>query len=220
MSEPNQNAPVSNETIKIAVSDSVEQATDIRVRVRDLTLQALRTRNLDAKEVTGVVKAVTEGISLGLGKRAGEIKGALSDALAGLDEALTKSAEATHLALRQLTSQGKDFSDNELKQALENLKEIEEEFLKTFNTVAEAASGVVKQEMKDLVTHVRRTGTDTGSKVSETLNEFSHRVKTSMEGGATAGKGAAREISARLASTASGILSGLADALHEKAGKK
>lgn len=210
----------SNEAVKTAVSESVQQDQNIRSRVRDVTLVALKTRQLNSVEISSLVKSVTEGISIGLGKRTGEIKSALSEAIAGLDEALMKSAEATHLALRQLTSQGKDFTEHELKDALESLKKLESEFLSTVNLVADAATGKVKQEMKDLVEHVRRTGTDSGAKVTEALSEFGGRVKVSVSEGATVGKEAAREMSARLASVASGILSGLADALHEKSGKK
>lgn len=210
----------SNEAVKVAVSESVQQDQDIHSRVRDVTLDALKTRQFKSSEIRSLIKAVTEGISLGLGQRTGEIKNALAEAMAGLDEALMKSAEATHLALRQLTSQGKDFSDHELKDALESLKKLEEEFLSTIKLVADAASGKVKQEMNDLANHVRRTGTDSGAKVTEALGEFGGRVKVSVSEGATVGKEAALEMSARLASVASGILSGLADALHEKSGKK
>jgi len=210
----------SNEAVKAAASESVQQDQNIRARVRDVTLDALKTRKLNPPEISSLIRAVTEGVSLGLGKRTGEIKNALSEAMAGLDEALMKSAEATHLALRQLTSQGKDFTEHELKDALENLKKLEGEFLSTVNLVADASSGKVKQEMKDLVSHVRRTGTDSGAKAAEALSEFGGRVKVSLSEGATVGKEAAREVSARLALVASGILSGLADALHEKSGKK
>ena len=210
----------SNESLKDSISESVQQDKDIRSRVRDATLRAFNSRSLDTKEMKSIIKSVTEGINLGLSKRAGEIKTALSEAMAGLDEALMKSAEATHLALRQLTSQGKDFSDHELKDALENLKSLEKEFLSIVSQVAQGASSKIKQEMNELITHARIAGTDTGAKVAEAVTEFGGRVKTSLDGGAAVGKEAAREVSKRLAVIASGFLSGLADALHEKSGKK
>ncbi len=211
---------VSDEAVKLAASESVQQDQDIRSKVRDLTLNALKTRQLNTDEVRGLIKAVTEGVSVGLDKRSGEIKSALTEAMTGLDEALMKSAEATHLALRQLTSQGKDFTDHELKDALENLKKMEGEFVSTMSSVADAASAKVKQEMQDLVMHIRRTGTDSGAKVADALNEFGGRVKGTMSGGAAVGMEVAREVSNRLALVASGILSGLSDALHEKTEKK
>lgn len=218
MSENSQNM-LSPEEIKQEVSASVEQGVDIREKVRNLTLQALRTRKLSPEEIKPVINAVTEGISLGAAKRVGEVKSALSEGLAGLDEALTKAAEATHLALQQLTSQAKDFSDSDLDWALVNLKRLEEEFLESVSQVANSAAGKIKQELTDLVAHARRTGTDTGAKVAETVNTLGNKVSATLHESKAAGKDAAREMSARLASLAGGILAGMADALHEKAEK-
>ncbi|MDO9064938.1 MAG: hypothetical protein Q7U25_06985, partial [Sulfuricella sp.] len=165
------------------------------------------------------ITAVTEGISVGAAKHAGEVKAALSEGLAGLDEALTKAAEATRLALEQLTSQAKDFSETDLNWALVNLKRLEEEFLDTVSVAADSATDKIKQELKELVTHARRAGTDTGAKVTETVGALSNKVSATLHESTIVGKDAAREMSARLASLASGILAGMADALHETAEK-
>ena len=218
MTEENPNM-LSTEEIKQAASASVEGGVDIRAQVRDLTLRALKTRKLSTEEIRPVINAVTEGISVGAAKRAGEVKSALSEGLAGMDEALTKAAEATRLALEQMTSHAKDFSESELDWALVNLKRMEEEFLDTVSTVADSAAGKIKQELKDLVVHARRAGTDTGAKVSETVSTLGSKVSTTLHESKVVGKEAAREMSARLASLASGILAGMADALHEKAEK-
>lgn len=218
MSENNPNR-LSPEEIKQAVSTSVEQGVDIREKVRNLTLQALKIRKLSPDEIKPVISAVTEGISLGAAKRVGEAKSALTEGLAGLDEALTKAAEATRLALQQLTAQTKDFSESDLSWALVSLKRLEEEFLDTVSVVADSATGRIKQEMKDLVVHARRAGTDTGAKVAETVSTFGNKVSATLHEGKAVGKDAAREMSARLASLASGIFAGMADALHEKAEK-
>lgn len=218
MSENNPDM-LSPEEIKQAVSVSVERGVDIREQVRDLTLRALKTRKLSPDEIKPVIGAVTEGISLGAAKRAGEVKSALSEGLAGLDEALTKAAEATRLALQQLTAQARDFSESDLNWALVNLKRLEEEFLDTVGEAADSAAGRIKQEMKDLVAHARRAGTDTGAKVAETVSALGNKVSATLHEGKAAGKGAAHEMSARLASLASGIFAGMADALHEKAEK-
>ena len=136
-----------------------------------------------------------------------------------MDEALTKAAEATRLALEQLTSHARDFSESELDWALANLKRLEEEFLDTVSTVADSAAGKIRQELEDLVVHARRAGTDTGAKVTETVNTLGSKVTATLQESQSAGKEAAREMSARLAALAGGILSGMADALNEKAEK-
>lgn len=214
--DPNNLTPVQ---IIEAVSASVEEGVDIRDKVRSLTLQALKTRKLSAEEVKPVINAVMQGITLGAAKRAGEVRSALSEGVAGLDDALTNAAEATRLALQQLTSQAKDFSDSELSWALVNLRRLEEEFMEGLGDVTEKAGDKIKLEMKDLLAHVRRTGTDTGTKVSETVNALGSKVSATVREGKDASKGAAREMSIRLASLTSGLLSGMADALHEKAEK-
>lgn len=218
MSESNPNT-LSPEEIKQAVSTSVEQGVDIREKVRNLTLQALKTRKLSADEIKSVIGPVIEGISLGAAKRAGEVRSALTEGLAGLDEALSKAAEATQLALQQLKSQAKDFSESDLEWAQVNLKRLEEEFLGTVSQVADSATDKIKQELKDLVAHARHAGTDTGAKVAETVNVLGNKVSATLHESKITGKEAVREMSARLAALAGGILAGMADALHEKAEK-
>lgn len=214
-----ENTDLTNEGIKTAASESLQQDADIRAKVRDLTLQALKSRHLEPEAIKQVVRAMSEGISLGAESRASDVRNALAEALGGLDEALMKSAEASHLALKQLTSKGKEFSENELKQALTNLKKLEEDFLNTVGQVADAGGGVVKQELRELLSHARRAGTDTGKQVAATMNEFAHRMTTSYVDSTISGLEAARVLSARFALVASGILAGLADALREQPGK-
>ncbi|MDO9190459.1 MAG: hypothetical protein Q7U24_11350, partial [Sulfurimicrobium sp.] len=92
------NQPMSTQEIVTAASASMQDDGEIRTRVHDLTLKALRERRLDASEVRSVVRSVAEGVSLGAERRSGEVKDALAAAIAGLDAALLKTAQATHLA--------------------------------------------------------------------------------------------------------------------------
>src|SRR6478609_1469636 len=91
-----------------------EQA--IRERVRELTAQVLAGGKLDTEAVKEVVRAMSGGA----------IKPPLDDAqareaftatLRGLDQSLQTSSQAAHEALAALASRGKDFSDNDLKNA-------------------------------------------------------------------------------------------------------
>ncbi len=210
-------SPQTTEQLKNEAAAAGEQAADLRTTVRDMTLRALKSRELSVEEVKSVVRTVSEGLSIGLGKRGGEIKGAASDALAGLDEAVKKSAEATKLAAEQLLSQGKDVTTQDLKPAMEDLRRLEGELLDSVGQAAERAGSRVKEAFTDLLTHARRAGTDTGRVVADTVSSFSNRVAPALKGGAAESTTAARELSKRLALVASGILSGMADALHEKA---
>jgi hypothetical protein len=206
---------ISDEAIRSATSETVGQGMDIREQVRDLTLRALTSRKLYPDEVRRIIRATTEGIALGAASRSGDARSAVADAVKGLDEAVMKAAEAGRLALEELTSRSRDFSEMELKQALADMKRIEEDFLSTVAQVAESAKPVVKGQFQDVLTHMRRSGTDTGVKVASTMNEFAQRMARAYIDTHVAGLEAAKEMSTRWAEVTSGFLAGLSEALRQ-----
>jgi hypothetical protein len=207
---------LTNEVITQQATETVAEAVDIRSRVRDLTLNAIRQRHLEAAQVREVVKALLEGVNFGLERRAQDSKAAMSEAFAGLDEALQKSAEASHLALQQLSDDGKEFSESDLTVAVENLKQTEREFMAVISEVAAAAGERVKTDWQELVLHATRTGTDTGRQVAETVGAFSRRMSGVAQDARVVGGGAARQLSTRFVQVASGILAGVTDAIRDK----
>lgn len=207
---------LNNEAITREAAATVVEATDIRSRVRSLTLNAIRQRHVEAAQVRQIVSALTSGINFGLEQQARDSKAAVGEAFAGLDEALRKSAEATHLALQQLSDHGTDFSDIELTVAIENLRQTEREFLATVSEVAAAASDRIRVEWQEVVTHAARTGTDTGRQVADTVNTFSKRMADVAVDVRVVGGGAVRQLSSRFVEVSSGILAGLTDAIKEK----
>src|ERR1700730_9627399 len=113
----------------------------IRQRVQGLTSQVLQQGRVDPDAVRDVVRAMigrTPGNAAVSGAEAREL---FADSVRGFDEALVKSASATHGALQQLASRGKDFTDNDLKEALVNLRKLEENYMAAANRVAEAMGG-------------------------------------------------------------------------------
>jgi hypothetical protein len=206
----------STERIKSAASKSLQHGGNIHEKVRDLTLNALTSRRFEPGQIKDVVRSMTEGITLGAAKHGGDTRHTLSQALAGLDEALMKLAEASRLALQELASKAKELNDTEVKQVLTNLRRLEDDFLSTVSSAADSAEQKIKTELHDLVTHARRTGTDTGAKVAETLGEFTSRTGSIMLDGAKAGVDQALEMSARFTELAGGILAGMADVLRDR----
>jgi hypothetical protein len=207
------------EKIKADAQASIRSGGNIRERVRDLTLRSLKHRPLEPGQIRQVIRAMTEGIVEGAPKTA-DVRHTLSEAFRGLDQALTKSAEAGSLALQEIASTGKQLGETTLKQGLADLKRLEEDFLATVSDVAEAAESKVKASLRDLVTHARRTGTDTGAKVAETVGALSASMGSLMVDSAKFGMQAAREAGGRFAELASGILSGMADALADDTASK
>jgi len=204
---------MSNEELKRAASESVAGGGNIRERVRELTLQALQSRKFDYAGFRDVMKSMTEGISLGAEKRGQDVKHALSEAFSGMDQAMSKAAQASSLALKELTDKSREFSQNELKQGLDRMRQMETDFLDSVRQVSQSATSTVKTEWQDLLVHAQRAGTDTGRVVSQTARDFSARMAATMTEGAIASMEAARHVGERFAALASGFLVGMSDAL-------
>jgi hypothetical protein len=207
---------LSSEHIRESASGAMRDDGDIHARVRDLTLRALRSRRFDRREIREVVRAMTEGITVGAGQSRANLRQSLSAAFHGLDEALRKSTEAGQKALRQLVATGKDFSDHELKQALADMRKLEEDFLSTAEQVAAGANERVRPELRELLGKARRSGTSTGRQIAGTMSEFAQRASAASIDVTLGGLEAASEFSVRFAQAAGGVLAGIADAIAEQ----
>jgi len=209
-----ENAPQDASSIRDAASETVRQGTDIRAKVHELTLLALQRQRFDRHGIREVVRAVTEGIAVGADKTTGDMRLATSEALRGLDQALRTSAEAGDVALKQLAKSGRSFSDAEFKQALANLRKLEDDFLKTAEMVADAANARVQPELREALRTARRTGTETGKQVALTMGDFAQKFSAASLDAAITGLEVASQVGQRFALVASGVLGAFADALR------
>jgi len=202
--------------IREAASETVRQGTDIRSQVHEITLRALQSRRFDRDGIREVVRAVTEGTALGVERKPTGMRQALSEALSGLDQALRTSAEAGGLALKQLTSSGRSFSETELKQALANMRKLEHDFLDTVGQVAEGTSESVRPELREALRNARHAGTATGKQVAHTMGDFAQKFGAASFEATLTGLETAADVGQRFSLVASGILSGMAEALRTK----
>jgi hypothetical protein len=190
-----------------AAPDAVEDQL-IRERVKELTSQVLQQGRVDPEAVREVASAV-------LGRTPGraEVTGAtarefFAEAVRKLDDALVKSASATHGALQQLASRGQDFTDNDLKEALVSLRKLEEDYVAASNRLAEAMSANLSREMTEIAAHAQNLGVEASVRVASMMGEFARSM------GAGPGLATVRDASARMAMLASGVMAGIADALR------
>jgi len=212
---PGEVPPPGGDAIRQAASDSVRAGVDIRARIHDVTLLALRSRRFDRHAMRDVVQAVTSGVALGAQDSRADLRKSLAEAFRGMDEAITRSADASRVALRRLVVAGRDLSDSDVKLGLAQMKRLEEDFLSTAAKVAQTAGDKVRPELNNLLDAARRNGTETGRVAASTLTELAHRFSIASLDVALAGLEAATEVGSRFAQLASGILSGVADALTE-----
>jgi hypothetical protein len=185
----------------------------IRERVKGLTSQALQRGRIDPEAVKDIVRTVMGGApdSKAAGVQAREL---FVDAVRKLDEALVKSASAAHDALQQLATRGKDFTDNDLKEALVSLRKLEQDYAAAASRIAEAMTGKLRSEMMELAVHAQNLGAEASARVASMVGEFAESM------GASPGVAKIRDAGARMALLASGVLGGVADALREQSETK
>ena len=200
-----------------AAAEAVRQGTDIREKVQELTLGALRGRRFDRHSIQEVVRSVTEGAVHGAGRNRAQMREAMSEVLHGLDQALRASAEAGHVALKQLTASGRAFSDRDLKVALSGMRKLEDDFIATVTQVADSANTHVRPELREALRAVQHAGTATGRQVALAMGDFAQKFSAASFDAALSGLETAGEFGQRFAMVASGVLGGIAEALRAPA---
>ena len=199
-------------------SDTISSATtedqSIRERVKGLTSQVLQQGRVDPEAVRDIVRAVIGGTSANTAVSGAEARELFADAERELDAALVKSAGAAHSALQQLAMRGKDFTDNDLKEALVSLRQLEQDYAAAASRIAEAMSGNLRREMMELAAHAQNVGVEASARVASMMGELAGGVS------ATPGIATIRDASVRMALLASGVLAGVADALRDQSDVK
>jgi len=187
----------------------VSEDQAIRQRVKELTRQVLQQGRIDPDAVREVVRTVIGRTPSEVAAGAADARERFADAVSKLDEALMKSAAATHSALQQLASRGKDFTDNDLKEALLSFKKLEEDYVAASKRVADEMSGNLRREMLGLAAHAQNVGVEASTRVATMMREFANSM-------ANPGLATVRDAGVRMALLASGMLAGVADALSEQ----
>ncbi len=205
-----------DQVLKTLASQSIKQGGNVRATVRDLTLKALQQRELTLKQIGNVLRSVVEGVHLGVAKREIKVEKALSDTVAGMDDALLKAVEASNVALHRVTGKGYDYEDSNLKQALNELEKLEDEFIRNLVQATDSASERVRAPWQRVLEKTTLSGTATGAQVASTMRDHAKRAQAAMRAQRETGFKTAHLLTQNFATLASGILIGMSEGLGAK----
>ena len=191
----------------------------IRERVRELTTQMLTGGRLDTEGVKEVVRTMSGGVSSKPALDTPQARESFVEAIRGLDEALHASSLATHTALQTLVAHGKDFSDNDLKNAFAALQEQQKAYVAVADRITDVTTGNLRRELAELTLHAQRVGADASVRFAQVMSEFANRLG-SYRAGAAPGLDSMRQYGANMTMLTSGLLAGFADALRQQAEAK
>lgn len=205
-----------DQVLKALASQSVKQGGNVRMAVRDLTLKALQQRELTLNQIGKVLRSVIAGAHLGLAKRETRVEKALGDTVAGMDDALLKAVHASEVALHRATGKGYDYEDSNLKQALDELERLEDEFLNSLAYATASVSDRLSAPWQAVLKSTRLSGTAAGAHAASTARDYARRAQLAMRAQRETSFKAAHLLTQNFATLASGVLIGMSEALGSK----
>src|SRR5262249_30215886 len=105
---------------------------------------------------------------------------------------------------------GRAFTDNDCKEPLVSLRQLEQAYAAAANRVTAALSVNLQREMMEIASHAQNVGVEASARVAGMMRDFADGVA------AAPGMATIRDAGVRAALLASGMLAGVADALRER----
>jgi len=196
--------------------DAVAQNDDIENTIRNIVVQALKDGKMQPEDIKKTLSDVIEGACDGLNTQSGENAEALKQVLTGIDAALGQVAEASKLAIEEVSGNVQDFSDHDLKRALNDLEDLEKLFLDTLSEVAYKGKETSHEILKGLLNHFQNSGSSVGQSVKEILTGLHRDLEKNGRLQKIQAADIAKAAGATFARVSSGILAGIADTLESK----
>ena len=202
------------EEIRQAAREVIEKGSGVRNQIHDITLSALKAGRLEAERIKRVVETVGEGALSGLASDAADSKQTLSEACAGIDDALAAGAQATQLTLEEARQRVKHFADQDLAKAKADLKDLESLFLDTLGELADRSQATASQLLADVRRHAQASGTAVGKQIGSTISEAAGELKRSGETDINQALNTAFSTGQHFAQVAGGVLANIAEKLR------
>lgn len=198
------------------VREAIAHGGDIENAVRNLTLKAMHSSDLDIESLkqiaTAVMKGAQESAQLKMTYAAEQSNAAqsqITQAVAGLDTAFAQLAGASKLALEEAASKAKQFSDSELAKAQADLQDLESIFLDTLKRTATVTQGLIAETLQDMLVHAQHNGTAVGMQLKDTLAVFAHQMASTGRAQFEAGVKLTQTTADLLYKISTGVLSGI-----------
>ncbi len=196
--------------------DAVAQNHDIENTIRNIVVRALKDGKMQPEDIKKTLNDVLEGACDGINTQSGENGEALKQVLTGIDAALGQVAEASKLAIEEVSGNVQDFSDHDLKRALNDLEDLEKIFLDTLSEVANKGKETSHETLKGLLNHFQNSGSSVGQSVKELLTGLHRDLEKNGRLQKIQAADIAKAAGVTFARVSSGILAGIADSLDSK----
>ncbi len=209
-----------SERLSADIRKAIELGGDIQETVRSVTLKALTKGEVDTASLRRVAGDVPKGAMEGAANRGAEATESIKRAVAGLDEAFAKAAEAATLAAKEASGRMREFTSGDLRRAMDDLRGMETTFLDSLRDAAKAGRDVASTTLHAFAEHAANSGTAVGRQVQASIDQLGGELGRSAEAQIKDSIETGRATAALLARAASGFLAGIAEMIEARpAGK-
>jgi hypothetical protein len=209
-----------SERLSADIRRAIELGGDIQETVRSVTLKALTKGELDTASLRRVAGDVLKGAMEGTANRGAEASEAIKRAVAGLDEAFAKAAEAATLAAKEASGRMREFTSGDLRRAMDDLKNMEGTFIDSLRDASKAGWDVTSTTLQAFADHAANSGTAVGRQVQESIDQLGGELGRATEAQIKGSIESGRATAALLARAASGFLAGIAEMIEVRSGGK
>jgi hypothetical protein len=207
---------IATQNIQKTARETVIQSDDIQKDIHQLVIQTLKEGKLDPEAIKQTLHSVIKGASEGNKRQFFENTKALEEAITGIDAALGQVAEALKLAIEEASGSLHEFSDHDLKRALNDLQGLESLFFDTLSDVANKGKETSSAILLGLLEHLQNSGSSVGESVSKILTDLHHDLSKNGRLEKIQAADIAKAAGISFARISGGILSGIADSLADK----
>lgn len=188
--------------------------SDVRRRLYNLTVKAVRDGELTLRDIPKLAQELIEDAATGLNKAVPQSsRNVLRQVVDGLTDAAAATAESTKAAAITVASRGSKFIKQDAAKTLQDLRDVEGDFVSALERGGKSLKGAAKDEMDAIIKHARRAGTRIKPAAQGTLNAVDGRLMELGKEAAGASARAARSAFVNVLHGASGLLQGLGDSV-------
>ena len=204
----------SHTSTKTRARSVAREGVDVRNRVRELTVSAIREGKLTARDVSRLVDEVLEGVAAGLDAAVPSSRSSvLRQVFEGLNDAMGTISKTGESVMRGVRTRGKNILEHDLPNAGRHVISASAEFLDAVGRFAGRVSGEIGEELEHLVSRARRDAPAVARSTARAAAAADGRVMELGGEAAEVGMQVARRAVGGLAKAASGLLEGIADSL-------
>lgn len=200
---------------------AVENRSEIRIRIRELTARTIAGSKTGLRQLTTVANDVMDGVSDAVkDAMPDERHSVLKQVVSGLSDAYSAAANTTKATFEDARKRGQRLAHGPVKQTVRDLQGLENNFFETVKSFADRVGDDAQREWHSVVTHARAAAKEIRPAAKSALEAANGHLGELATQTASTGVKATGTIVGGLLSAAGNQLRGVGKTMQAKSAKK